>query len=83
MYPALWLAWVQWGWQYMQISKVFGGSYWMGLPENGAPVGAWLLWPLLVLLVYVLPVALLAALPLLARRLHRHFSQKNDGEKPS
>ena len=63
IYALAWVAWLQWGLGFIQISRALGGSYWVGLPDAEASTLAWVLWPPLVLLVYVLPIALLVLLP--------------------
>jgi hypothetical protein len=80
LYIGLWVAWALWGWPFLQVSEVFGGSYWVGLPDRNASISAWLVWPVVVLLVYILPVALASALPVLARGLIRHLGGNRHSE---
>jgi hypothetical protein len=58
-YIGAWSVWAYWGVEFLEVCRAFGGSYWIGLPDAGSSLAAWLLWPVMVALVYVLPVGLL------------------------
>ena len=79
-YALAWVAWLQWGVGFIEISSALGGSYWVGLPDPAASILAWALWPVLVLLVYVLPVALVALIPVILRLAGRSFSKVKNAE---
>jgi hypothetical protein len=71
MYVLLWTVWLLWALQFLELTYVFGGSYWIGLPAQEASLIAWLMWPFLFALLYLLPIVLLVAPALLARQRRR------------
>jgi hypothetical protein len=68
VYALLWAAWLLWGMKFLQMADVFGGSYWIGFPDREASLLTWLMWPFLFVLLYLLPIGLIAAPVLLARQ---------------